>query len=204
MEPIVETRSRSRSKTPGLLSSVDKEIKKVPNVSIIAEEPEIIPSSQGTNRPKRIRKQVITSDYSSDDFSPDSSKANRRSKDDEPLKKPASKKSPEAVKNGDKKEKVVVSSTTTTIIQTTTVKPLNGNEEKIVSSETTDIIKEVAPKDPSVGLFDTVFNAIKTSTPIMYAKRSKRIAAAAETVQVDAAPLHLAYNEYKEAGEYWK
>ena len=200
MEPLVETRSRSRSKTPGLLASVEKETKKVPNVSVIAEEPEIIPSSQGTNRPKRIRKQVITSDYSSDDFSPDSSKANRRSKDDEPLKKPASKKSPEPAKNGEKKEKVVVSSTTTTIVETTTVKSINGNEEKIVLSGSST--KEAA-KEP-IGIFDTVFNAIKTSTPIMYAKKSKRIAP--EIVEINAAApvVHLAYNEYKEAGEYWK
>lgn len=198
METKIETRSRSRSKTPGL-EAMEKgaSAKKDPSVSVIVEEE--IPSSQepkAIGRPKKSRKsKIVTSDYSSDDVSPspDSSRASLKS-----------------IKKAEKEmAKDKVTSTTTVVSSTTKIITSTTGTEEIVSrveqstSQTTQVTDETV-KEPKANetqnIFGSMFNAIKTSTPIQLMKRSKRTA-----VNIDpaVAQAHPAYKEYKEAGEYW-
>lgn len=177
----IETRSRSRSKTPGLLFSENgdsdkKGSKKIPTISLIEEENdviEIVPSSQTsqpsqTVRPKRQRRSAKAADTSAD-VSIESLKNSQ--------------------KDGSSKETTVT--TTTTVTTSTVKKTINGSEEA-----STNITK---PNDESQSIFNNIFNAIKTSTPILSNKRSKRIT---QDTAVNVAD-HPAYKEYKDAGEYW-
>lgn len=50
--------------------------------------------------------------------------------------------------------------------------------------------------------FNNIFNAIKTSTPILNNKRSQRVSSEVTSSNINIAE-HPAYKEYKEAGEYW-
>lgn len=199
----IETRSRSRSKTPGLLSNENgdaKGSKKIPTVSLIEEEDDVIevfPSQPSqSQRPKRQRRsaKAVQSDTSGGDVSADSPKN--------------SQKSTEIVANN--KQKVVNQSTTTTITSTTVVKSkqvINGSEEKNEQTITSTSVKnniEVGSEVPeNQSIFNNIFNAIKTSTPILSSKRSKRITQEVKSSENIDYNAHPAYKEYKEAGEYW-
>ena len=188
---VIETRSRSRSKTPGLLSQENgdaKGAKKVPTVSLIEEEEDAIEvSSQPSQRPKRQRRSAknAQSDTSGDTQI-------------------------ETVVNNSKQSKSTVTATTTTTIVQTTKQTINGTEEKSeestsVKTTTLTASNNDAPEIPeSQSIFNNIFNAIKTSTPILSTKRTKRTTqeSSSSTGNVDF-NLHPAYKEYKEAGEYW-
>jgi hypothetical protein len=169
----IETRSRSRSKTPGFENGDSgKKSKKIPTISLIEEEDDVVevPSSQSqrTKRPRRSAK-AATADTSGD-------------------------LSQESAKNS---QKVVVSSTTT--VTETVVKKVNGSEE--ASSTTT--VTRTSNGDESQSIFNNIFNAIKTSTPILTSKKSKRITNNVSSSGPINDADHPAYKEYKEAGEYW-
>jgi hypothetical protein len=199
MEARRET--RSRSKTPGILASENgdsekKGAKKIPTISLIEEEDdvEIIPSSQPekSQRPKRQRRTKA-----SQDMSPDVSAESQKN----------SQKATESVTTNSKR-------TITTVTKSSQV--TNGSEEnneQVTTSTSTTITAAVSTNSNDIGteipesqsIFNNIFNAIKTSTPILLNKRSKRTATATEvksSSEVDY-NAHPAYKEYKEAGEYW-
>lgn len=165
----VETRSRSRSKTPGILAAENggsdkKGSKKIPTISLIEEENDVVEVQ-------------VTSTKSSQS----SRGSNRR-----------------------RKAKDISSETVTTTV-TETTKSTNGKEESSEqATSTTTVTKsssvDVAEPLESQSMFNNIFNAIKTSTPILTNKTKSRIAR--ETTEVNVAD-HPAYKEYKEAGEYW-
>lgn len=181
----IETRSRSRSKTPGLLFSENgdsdkKAPKKIPTISLIEEEDDVIevtPTTQSSQnaRPKRQRRNAKVD--TSTDVSIESPKSS---------------------------QKETVSKTTVTTTTLTVKKSVNGSEE---SSEqtSTNVTKTTSNEGPEVpesqSIFNNIFNAIKTSTPILNNKRSKRITQ--DAVSSINVAEHPAYKEYKEAGEYW-
>lgn len=178
---IIETRSRSRSKTPGLFFSENgdseggkKGAKKIPTVSLIEEEDnEIIGISTYTQRPKRQRRsaKAVTSDTSGDVESPKNSQQKTTTE------------SQKSVTNG--------SEETSTAVPAPAPAAANGNQE--------------VPENQSI--FNNIFNAIKTSTPILSSK--KRSVRTTVEVNTSTSPAtidlkaHPAYKEYKEAGEYW-
>ena len=173
----IETRSRSRSKTPGFENGDSgKKAKKIPTISLIEEEDDVVevPSSQTSQgtRPKRPRRSVkaVTADTSGD----------------APIESPKI------------AQKVVVSSTTTVTEMVT--KTTNGSEE---ASSTTTTTKTATNGDESQSIFNNIFNAIKTSTPILSNKRSKRVTQNVSSSGPVNDADHPAYKEYREAGEYW-
>lgn len=177
----IETRSRSRSKTPGLLHSENgdsekKGAKKIPTISLIEEEDdvEIVPSSQTSQnaRPKRQRR---------------SAKADTSAE--------VSLESPKISQN----ENVKAQTFTKTVKKT-----INGSGESSEQQSSTSVTKSSSNEDAieSQSIFNNIFNAIKTSTPILSNKRSKRITQCITSPAVNVAD-HPAYKEYKEAGEYW-
>lgn len=183
----IETRSRSRSKTPGILfgengDSDKKGSKKIPTISLIEEEDdviEVIPSQEV--RPKRQRRsaKAVTLDTSSD-VSIESSKNVQKA----------------AV------TKTIVTTTSTTTVKETVKKTSNGSEE---TNEQTSLTATKSSNDEITeghSIFNNIFNAIKTSTPILSNKRSKRIAQDVNNSTINVAE-HPAYKEYREAGEYW-
>ncbi|KAL7046371.1 hypothetical protein ACKWTF_002555 [Chironomus riparius] len=188
---VIETRSRSRSKTPGLLSNENgdsKGAKKIPTVSLIEEEEDVIGvSSQPSQRPKRQRRSAknATSDTSGDTQL-------------------------ETVVSNSKQSKSTVTATTTTTIIQTSKQTTNGTQEKSEESTSVKTITHTASNNDatefpeSQSIFNNIFNAIKTSTPILSTKRTKRttLESSSSTGNVDF-NLHPAYKEYKEAGEYW-
>lgn len=181
----IETRSRSRSKTPGLLSqengdSIEKKgSKKVPTISLIEEEEDAV-ESQPSQRPKRQRRSAknAQSDTSNDNTS-------------------------ETVVSNSKQSKTTITTTTTTVL--TTQKNINGSEEKNdeESTKTTVVLNEAQEVSESQSIFNNIFNAIKTSTPILSSKRTKRATQESRSLQDVDYNLHPAYKEYKDAGEYW-
>lgn len=183
----IETRSRSRSKTPGLFGengdSDKRNAKKIPTISLIEEEDdvvEVIPSSQTSqgSRPKRQRRsaKAVASDTSAD-VSAESQKAS-----------------------------VVSKTVTTTIVTESVKKTTNGKEESSEQASSTTITTKSAidgqDAPESQSIFNNIFNAIKTSTPILSTKRSQRITQDITSPLVNIGE-HPAYKEYKEAGEYW-
>lgn len=186
----VETRSRSRSKTPGILfgeNGDSKGSKKIPTISLIEEEDdviEVIPLSQAV-RPKRQRrsaKAVTTLDTSSD-VSIETSKNSQK----------------EAV------VKTSVTTTSTTTVKETVKKTSNGSDETISEQASTTATITKSSNDEvaeSQSIFNGILNAIKTSTPILSNKRSQRIIQDATSSTINVAE-HPAYKEYREAGEYW-
>lgn len=177
----IETRSRSRSKTPGLLLSENgdsekKGAKKIPTISLIEEEDdvEIVLSSQTSQnaRPKRQRR---------------SAKADTSAE--------VSQESPKISQS----ENVRAQTFTKTVKKT-----INGSgessEQQSSASETKSSSNDDAIESQSI--FNNIFNAIKTSTPILSNKRSKRVTQIVSSPAVNVAD-HPAYKEYKEAGEYW-
>lgn len=183
----IETRSRSRSKTPGLLFSENgdsekKGAKKIPTISLIEEEDdvEIVPSSQPSQnaRPKRQRR---------------SAKADASA--DVPLESPKMSQNENIAK---------VQTFTTTTFTETVKKTINGSGEASEQYSSTTVAKSASNDDAIEGqsIFNNIFNAIKTSTPILSNKRSKRVTQSVTSPAVSVAD-HPAYKEYKEAGEYW-
>jgi hypothetical protein len=176
---IIETRSRSRSKTPGMLfgengDSDKKGSKKIPTVSLIEEEEVVeIVSSQRPKRQRRSAKAV--SDTSGDVESPKNSQKTTESKS-----------SQKEVTNGNKEKATDV-----------TPQP---------TASTANTALPEAPENQSI--FNNIFNVIKTSTPILSNKRSARITQQVKSNDTSVSPTidikqHPAYKEYKEAGEYW-
>lgn len=185
----IETRSRSRSKTPGLLlgengDSDKKGAKKIPTISLIEEEDdvvEVVPSSQGS-RPKRQRRsaKIITSDTSSE----------------------------VSIESSKNIQKEVVSQVTVTKKIVKEVKTAtNGSGESSEQATSTTTVKTATVTEGSEQIenqsyFNNIFNAIKTSTPILNNKRSQRVISEVTSSNINIAE-HPAYKEYKEAGEYW-
>lgn len=169
----IETRARSRSKTPGLFGEngdseggVKKGSKKIPTVSLIEEEVVEITISQQSQRPKRQRRsnKAVTSDTSGDIETP---------------------------KNSQKTEN-----------KSSQKEVTNGSQEKVVDAP------PVAPEVlENQSIFNNIFNAIKTSTPILSSKRTKRVTHEVQSNTSTSPTIdikqHPAYKEYKEAGEYW-
>lgn len=165
----------------------------------IIEIIDLEPASQTpSQRPKRKGKttKIVTSDYSSDNYSPETAK---QSSSQQMSQQQMSSKS--AVSSSSK-----TTVTTTTMISSTSKKTTNGSGESSKKVEqatsTTSASEEImdSKNNESHSVFANVFNAIKTSTPILAAKRSQRITSeVSSTVGAD----HPAYKEYKEAGEYW-
>lgn len=185
----IETRSRSRSKTPGLLfgengdsEGIKKGSKKIPTVSLIEEEEIVeIVASQQSQRPKRQRRsQKAVSDTSGDNESPKNSQ-----------KATESKTSQKEVTNGSQEK--------------TDVSPQPSSVTAAATTTNNTVMPEV-PENQSI--FNNIFNVIKTSTPILTSKRSTRITQEIKS-NTSTSPSsidikqHPAYKEYKEAGEYW-
>lgn len=170
----VETRRRSRSREPGILSQEngdsDKRSKKViPIISLIEEEDDVIDSqaSSQSTRPKRQRR----------------SKPTAENENQSPTK--TTTKSPKVI-NGSGEGSQQGTKTTSTVTVTTSEMRTNGGQTE---------------ESENQSIFNSIFTAIKTSTPIMSSKKSKRRTEVV-TKDVNVAD-HPAYKEYKEAGEYW-
>lgn len=177
----VDKRStRSRSKTPNILfgengDSGKKGAKVIPTISLIEEEDDIVEVIPSQARRKRRAKNA-TSDVSGEAV--------------------------ESPKNSQSKEVASKKSVTTTTVTETIKKTTNGSGESSTTTSVTKTALSDATEVPeSQSIFNNIFNAIKTSTPILSSKRSKRtIDTSSSTVNVAD---HPAYKEYKEAGEYW-
>lgn len=174
--------TRSRSKTPSILFSEngnsDKKAAKIPTISLIEEEDDVVEvvasqNSQGT-RPKRQRRSAKAVVDTSGDVSAESPKNSQKSN----------------------------VSRTTVVTETIVTKTTNGSES---SEQTTTNVTKSAANDvvENQTFFNNIFNAIKTSTPILSNKRSKRITQEALSPANIKISDHPAYKEYKEAGEYW-
>jgi hypothetical protein len=199
----IETRSRSRSKTPGLLfgengDSHEKKNKKIPTISLIEEEDVefVVSSQQSSQKPKRSRRsgkasQAAEPETSSSQESPRNSQSSSSS----------------GVKQSSAKSSS--STTTTTTVVTSSKQVINGSEEKkneqtTTTSKVTTSNNDIAAEVPeSQNIFNNIFNAIKTSTPILSNKRSKRTTQEVKSSGEIDYNAHPAYKEYKEAGEYW-
>ncbi|EDS43287.1 conserved hypothetical protein [Culex quinquefasciatus] len=177
-QEVSEPRTRSRSKTPGLLNlrvSVERDLngssdktkptKKAPTVTTIQEES----SPQKAVSVKKTR--TVTSDYSSDNTSP------------------------EVVVSIKKLSADALTEKTSTIITTsTTITTSTSAASKETSKSTTPAIKET-----NKVLEATQTAILRTSTPKATSKSShKKITLTPEELQ-----RHAAYKEYKDAGEYW-
>ncbi|CRL05344.1 CLUMA_CG018268, isoform A [Clunio marinus] len=187
----IETRSRSRSKTPNLLSSENgkhdkKGLKKIPTISLIEEEDDAL-------------KKVSTSQ------APQSSRVKRQRRSENAASTASSNIISEALNENFEQTSSIKSSVTTfTTVSQSVTRTVNGNEE---SSES--ITKSSSSNhDPSTSqnnsLFNNIFNTIKTSTPILSSRRSRQIVKTRGATESKISEAdHLAYKEYKDAGEYW-
>lgn len=185
---VSEPRTRSRSKTPGLLNlrvSADRDLngsgstgaekakaKKVPTVTTIQEES--VQSPQKSVSVKKIR--TVTSDYSSDNTSPEVIVSIKKL-------------SADAIT--EKTTKIITTSTTTTTSSSTT----SSSKE---TAKSTPAIKEVRQNETNKVLEATQTAVLRTSTPKAGSKSQKKITITPEELQ-----RHVAYKEYKDAGEYW-
>lgn len=182
-EQVTETRTRSRSKTPGLLNlrvSVERDLngsgpekakaaKKVPSVTTIQEES----SPQKSATVKKTR--TVTSDYSSDNTSP------------------------EVVVSIKKLSADAVTEKATKIITTSmTITTSSTSSSKDSSMSKTPAIKEVRQNETNKVLEATQTAILRTSTPKAGSKSHKKITLTPEELQ-----RHAPYKEYKDAGEYW-
>lgn len=207
MSEGIETRSkRSRSKTPGLMlienENIDTEKKgtkkKIPTVSLIEEEDDVVeaPLTQPSLKQRRQRRGKIASSESSS-LVAEVSESEKSSKNLQSL-------------ITDVKESAVSSSTKikSITIVTSAVQQISEVEESVEQAsstiETPQMTKsnEVQDVPENLSIFNTVFNAIKTSTPILSNKRTKRAPQEVTSMGIDV-NQHPAYKEYKEAGEYW-
>lgn len=183
----IVTRGRSRSKTPGLLFSENgdsKGAKKIPTISLIEEEEVVEVQATQSQRPKRQRRsnKAVTSDTSGETESP---------------------------KNSQVLITETITTTTTTTVESQSsqgkvISVTNGSEEK--KEEVNNAVATEMSENQSQSIFNNIFNAIKTSTPILSTKRSKKVTENVKSplggTSVDL-KSHPAYKEYKEAGEYW-
>jgi hypothetical protein len=196
----IGTRSRSRSKTPGLMfgeNGDSKPAKKIPSISLIEEEDVIeVPLSQpSSQRPKRQRRsaKATQSDTSGDVINESPINSQNNSKQ---------------TKSSNTNTATTTTTSTTTVV--TSEQITNGSEKKAESTTTVTKVSsnnEVASEVPeNQSIFNNIFNAIKTSTPILSSKRAKRFTQTeitkASSDRIDFNE-HPAYKEYKEAGEYW-
>lgn len=147
----VETRSqRSRSKTPGILfgenGDSEKRVKKIPTISLIEEEDvvEVVSSSQGPRTKRNRRSAKVTTDASAGEVAVESTV------------------------------------TKTTVKETVIKKSINGSGESseqttvTTTQSSTKAALEAAEAPENQSIFNNILNAIKTSTPIVNTKRSKR------------------------------
>lgn len=195
----VETRSRSRSKTPFLRSQCDhenctiteegqhvhtekKRISTAPKVTRISEETEYVQKKQ-TSAPIKPK----TSDYSSED--------------DHSFEK----------RNHIQKSAVKVSSSTTTFVTRTSThnKASSSSTNNHLISSNEHLAETItSPIQPAnMKQIRQIEAKIKTSTPIDYKKSSNRTMSADSSSSNDidhSDSLHFAYQEYHDAGEYWK
>lgn len=141
----METRRRSRSKTPGMLATEngDSNKKKIPIISLIEEEDDVIevPSSQ-TARPKRQRRSKPLTDGDSQSQK-ESQKSPKNSK---------------SVSNGNGNGEAAENITTSIIVTKTITETIVQNSED----------------NGNQSIFNNIFTAIKTSTPILSSKKAKR------------------------------
>lgn len=166
----IETRRRSRSKTPGVLAQEngDSGRKKIPIISLIEEEDDVIETP--LIRPKRQRRSKPTAE--SDSQSPTKESSQK--------------------------------STQSTQSQKTTKSVSNGNGEAteyILKTKTVTTTETTVDEHANQSIFGNIFTAIKTSTPILSSKKSRR-RTEINTKDINVAE-HPAYKEYREAGEYW-
>lgn len=196
-----ETRGRSRSKTPFLRSSCDREacthigeghvherkLKKSPQVQTIIEE-----ESYTRYTPDRKTQQAIssrmkaskvkTSDYSSDDISPENSRTRSN----------------------------VKTVTITTSTETLIAGGQHSSQYRNASSRLSQVmspIDKISSKETTQNDMNSAFEeSIKTSTPITTgnsSSSSRKIQFASNTTTNGQAGEHVSYQEYKKAGEYW-
>uniref|UniRef100_A0A1Q3FVB3 Putative spindle pole body protein n=1 Tax=Culex tarsalis TaxID=7177 RepID=A0A1Q3FVB3_CULTA len=182
--PQEEPRTRSRSKTPGLLNlrvSAERDLngsgpekakaKKAPTVTTIQEES----SPQKSASVKKTR--TVTSDYSSDNTSPE-------------VVVSIKKLSTDAVT--EKATKVITTSMTITTSST------SSSAKESSSPKSTPAVKEVRQNETNKVLEATQTAILRTSTPKASSKSHKK-----NTLTPEELKQHVAYKEYKEAGEYW-
>lgn len=172
----VDKRStRSRSKTPSILASEngnsDKKSKKIPTISLIEEEDDVVEvfSQPGKKRQRRSAKAAT-------DTSPDVS--------------------PMEVKSSQKETVSSRTSVVTTKTVTETVQKSTNGESSASTTTTTNVTKFGATEVPeNQSIFNNIFNAIKTSTPILANKRSKRVTETINSSLTVNGAEHPAYKE---------
>ncbi|XP_061498555.1 klaroid protein isoform X1 [Anopheles gambiae] len=246
---VIETRRRSRSKTPGTMNlrvSSDRElngsetspgrkVRKAPTVGMIEEEAAPSPvaaASQGRSTPVR-KTRVVTSDYSSEDVSPDRARQAAT----------AVAANAQLAKSMGQLTQSSVTTTTTTMTsteQTTVV--LDGGKEKVTKTQTVTQTssgsagkealstsppkKEPASAQKSQSSTTTTTTSSSSNSAASTTTRSGKLVGAAATAAAvirtstpknaaqKMAPAkviltpeelqqHAAYKEYLEAGEYW-
>lgn len=196
----VETRSRSRSKTPFLRSQCDhenctitddgehvhtekKRISTAPKVTRISEERENVQKKQTS-----VSVKPKTSDYSSEE--------------DHSFEK----------RNNIQNTAVKVSSSTTTVVTRTSThnkaSSSSSTKNHLISSNEHLAETITSPIQPAnMKQIRKIEAKIKTSTPIDHKKSSNRTMSADSSSSNDiehSDSLHFAYQEYHDAGEYWK
>lgn len=196
-----ETRGRSRSKTPFLRSSCDRElcsqighdhtherrVKKSPLVQTIVEErverssPVVNQHFQSSSQQKSSR--VVTSDYSSEETSPDLARARGNT------------------------VKTTYVTETYTVSRSGHSNSLQNAAATKISPSSSSLLREtrsaIKSKETSQNEINSAFEESKmqTSTPILMGNSRK--------IQFTSPPSngqvsdHISYKEYKEAGEYW-
>ncbi|XP_053673395.1 klaroid protein [Anopheles nili] len=235
---VIETRRRSRSKTPSIVQHVSSErdvngaesglrkVRKTPAVGTIEEEdPSVVNAKSIPGRTTPLRKiRVVTSDYSSDDVSPEHVRQLAGAM-------AANANTQLAKMSGQQQlsQSAVTTTTSTTTTEQTTV-ILGGGKEKVntvqithTSSSGNDRGQEVLSTSPkkdassvktalgkqeevrtttrsSKTSVSTGTSVIRTSTPKYAAQKmhSAKVVLTPEELQ-----QHAAYKEYLEAGEYW-
>ncbi|XP_055529649.1 klaroid protein [Wyeomyia smithii] len=187
-------RTRSRSQTPGLSlrvsvekdingeqtsKAVDKKVKKSPGVTTIEEElssPKKSTSESVTGARTVRQVRTVTSDYSSDGLSPEKS---------------VSKQQTSANTSNLKEKSIIITTTTTTTTSSSTAKTSPA-------AKSSPAKKEVRQNEINRVLEDTQTAILRTSTPKASSKVQKKI-----TLTPEELKSHAAYQEYKNAGEYW-
>lgn len=191
----METRNRSRSRTPSLQLRVSVErdvngdskpdkVQKNPNVATIEEE---LNSSQksasGAGGSRSVRKtRTVTSDYSSDGVSPE---------------RPATKEASSL----ETEESITVSKTTISVTTSSSSTASASLLTKVAASSNaaSPSKKEIRQNEINRTLEDTQKAVLRTSTP----KATSKVAKKKVTLTPEELKQHVAYKEYKEAGEYW-
>lgn len=189
----METRNRSRSRTPGLQLRVSVErdvngdskpdkLQKSPSVATIEEE---LNSSQkstsGSGGARAVRKtRTVTSDYSSDGVSPERLATKEAS-------------------FSETAKSMTVSKTTVSVTTSSSSTASSSTLTRVAtSSNASPSKKEVRQNEINRTLEDTQKAILRTSTPKASSKVSKKVKLTPEELK-----QHVAYKEYTEAGEYW-